>query len=74
MNGLMVHHCSENGHDSGDVSFSNSIGVMGSNTGVAQVLHKLFKMLLELFTGEGTSIVTQDLLGHNTVCGTELLM
>ena len=50
------------------------IGVMGSNTGVTQALCKLLKVLLKLFTGEGTSIVTQELLGCHTLCGTELLV
>ena len=73
MNGLVVHHSSANGHDSGDVLLSNSIGVMSSNTRVAQALRKLFKMLLELFTGEGTPIAAEELLGCHTACGTELL-
>ena len=73
MDGRVMQHCSGNGHDCGDSSFSNSVGVMGSNTGVADVLMKFFKMCFKVLVDKRGAVVAEELLRDYSVAGTHLV-
>ena len=47
--------------------------MVSSNTGVPDGLLKLLQVCLELFVHEGSPIVTEELLGHNSMSCTHLV-
>lgn len=62
----MQHHCSGQGHYRLNCALGDSVLVMRADTSEAVDLGKLGQVLSEGFRREGSSVVTQVLLGHNT--------